>query len=177
MACKRRQIMKLKTWPDVWTFLRSIRQKRSLGNDRFALRSLGQASCPRWGLVASCMFLGVSIYTSLFWLEGDFRAPPFHCQLVQTKHVLGGKKSFDFHFFKRHEYSEIWTVELHHWFAPTRGVLKSFFPNNTLPVRADHVLETFFLHLRVVLHDPSLKAPPTSTTKGELQQLKGVDKS
>ena len=119
--------MKLKTWPDVWTFLRSIRQKRSLGNDRFALRSLGQASCPRWGLVASCMFLGVSIYTSLFWLEGDFRAPPFHCQLVQTKHVLGGKKSFDFHFFKRHEYSEIWTVELHHWFAPTRGVLKSFF--------------------------------------------------
>ena len=35
---------------DVWTFLRSVRcltQKHSLGNDRFALRSLGRASCHR----------------------------------------------------------------------------------------------------------------------------------
>ena len=50
VACKRRQIMKLKNWHDVWTFLWSVRcltQKRSLGNDRFALRSLGRASCHR----------------------------------------------------------------------------------------------------------------------------------
>ena len=130
--------MKLKTWPDVWTFLRSIRvltQKRSLGNDRFALRSLGQASCPRWGLVASCMFLGVSIYTSLFWLVGVFSRTSFSLPVGANQACIGREKKPRFSLFQA-----TWILgNLNCWITPlvctNQRCIERFFCPITIHVR------------------------------------------
>ena len=93
----------------------------------------------------SSKFLGISIYTSLFWLVGGFSRTSFSLPVGANQACIGREKKLRFSLFQA-----TWILgNLNCWITPLvctnqRCIEEFFCPNNTLPVRANHVLETFF---------------------------------